>query len=445
MSSQSRQAKVLRIGIIQDGKIVQERLIKAGESVSVGESAKNTFVFPKTHLASAEFTLFKASGNGYVLQFTEQMKGKISSGGAVVALQKLATDPSVSKKDGVLQLPLTQQDRGKVSVDAVTVLFQFVAPPPVQAVKPIQQMDFRPRLLEDDDPVFLGFLGIWSALAAVLVIWVWNTEPPVYRLEDLPDRFAKIQTPKKVEEPVDIEPEIDPNAEGEAVGKEAEASKSKGAKNDNPDVAKARAEKDAKDNVLAKSKLLATLIGTTGESSSSAANIWSDDDKGLADIDGALAEAGGVTTAASDAGPRGGHGGSDGAATVDDLNGVGGGGDGGSVEGPVVAVKATTRAGSGSVDTVEGDAGAVKSTIMKNAGQLNYCYEKRLKALPNLSGRVELSWSVSAGKVDGTPLVEVNTTGDAELVTCMQQKVKRWVFPADFAGDVSFPFIFEAK
>jgi hypothetical protein len=82
---------------------------------------------------------------------------------------------------------------------------------------------------------------------------------------------------------------------------------------------------------------------------------------------------------------------------------------------------------------------------MKNAGQLNYCYEKRLKALPNLSGRVELSWSVSAGKVDGTPLVEVNTTGDAELVTCMQQKVKRWVFPADFTGTPSFPFIFEAK
>ena len=57
MASQTQPAKVLRIGIIQDGKIVRERLIKPGESVKVGESARNTFVFPKTSLPRAEFPL----------------------------------------------------------------------------------------------------------------------------------------------------------------------------------------------------------------------------------------------------------------------------------------------------------------------------------------------------------------------------------------------------
>ena len=446
MASQARPAKVLRIGIIQDGKIVQERLIKAGENVSVGESAKNTFVFPKTHLTAAEFVLFKASGNGYVLQFTEEMKGKISSGGAVVALQKLATDTSVSRKDGVLQLPLTQQDRGKISVDSVTVLFQFVAPPPVQAVKPMQQMDFRPRLLEDDDPVFLGFLAIWSALAVVLVIWVWNTEPKPYTLEDLPDRFVRLVAPKKVE-PVEVEVEVDPNAEGQAVEKAKEAGKSAGDTDKEPsDVAKARKEQKAREDVVGKSKLLLKLIGTTGESGSSAADLWSDEDKGLGSLDEALAESGGVALSAKDAGTRGaGHGGSEGAATVDDLAGVGGG-EGGAVEGPkAVVVKGSTAAGTGSVDPISGDAGAVKSTIQKNAGQLNYCYEKRLKALPTLAGRVELSWSVAGGRVTGTPLIELNTTGDAELADCIQKKIVRWVFPADFEGEASNSFIFQPK
>ena len=449
MASQSRQAKVLRIGIIQDGKIVQERLIKAGESVSVGESAKNTFVFPKTHLPSAEFVLFKASGNGYILHFTDKMRGKISSGGAVVALQKLVTDPSVSRKNGVAQLPLTQQDRGKVSVDAVTVLFQFVAPPPVHAVKPMQQMDFRPRLLEDDDPVFLGFLGIWSALATILVIWVWNAEPTEYTLEELPDRFVKIAVPPKAPppEPTEEELEPDPDAEGEAVKKEAEPEKGKAkGEEDKPmdEVDQAAADAAKKEEMIQQSKLLLALIGTTGESDAQANNLWSDDDKGFGDIDNALAQTSGATTDASDAGVRGNHGGTDEGVGIDGLADVGGG-EGGTVEGPAVQVKAEVRTGTGSIDTIDGDAGAVQSTISRYAGQLNYCYEKRLKALPSLAGRVELSWYVTGGKVEGTPMIVVNTTKDSELADCIQKKIRRWSFPADFEGDVTYPFIFQAK
>ncbi len=449
MASQSRQAKVLRIGIIQDGKIVQERLIKAGKPVTVGESAKSTFVFPKTHLESPEHTLFKVSGNGYILQFTEKMKGKISSGGAVVALQKLASDPSVSKKDGMILLPLTQQDRGKISVDSVTVLFQFVAPPPVHAVTPMQQMDFRPRLLEDDDPVFLGFLAIWSALATVLVIWVWNSEPQEYTLQDLPDRFVRVVMPPKDVEPPEIEPEIDPDAEGTPIEKEADPSKNKAKSkaDDKPKtkVEKARQEQKAKDDVLKKSKLLAKLIGTTGESSTTAVDMWTDDDKGLGDIDVALENAGGVATDLASAGPRDGAGGDGEAVGIDDLAGPGGGSVGaGDVAGPAVEVKGSVKTGSGEIDALDGDSSAAQKVIRRNAGQLNYCYERRLKASPGLSGRVEFSWYVEGGGVSNVLLV-ANTTGDAALVDCIRKKISRWKFEDGFEGDVSFPFIFQPK
>ena len=53
MAADAGKNKVLRIGIIRDGKIAEERLIKASQTVTVGESAKNTFVFPKTRIPDA--------------------------------------------------------------------------------------------------------------------------------------------------------------------------------------------------------------------------------------------------------------------------------------------------------------------------------------------------------------------------------------------------------
>jgi hypothetical protein len=58
MATQAVNTRVLRICILQDRDVVQERIIKAGESVRVGESEKNTFVFPKTNLPAAEFPMF---------------------------------------------------------------------------------------------------------------------------------------------------------------------------------------------------------------------------------------------------------------------------------------------------------------------------------------------------------------------------------------------------
>lgn len=438
MATQNRQTKVLRIGVIQDGKIVQERLIKAGDPVTIGESPKNTFVFPKTQLKTPEFTLFKPSGKGYILQFTDSMNGKISAGGAVVALKKLIDDPSVAKKNGVATLPLTDQDRGKITLDSITVLFQFVAPPPIKAVTPIQQMDFRPRLIEEDDPVFLGFLGIWTALGIVLAIWVWQTEPKQYTLDDVPERFVKII----VDEPPPV-PIVVPQPEdvGKEVAKEADNSKSKGAKSAGPP---AKTDAQSKSDMIAKSALLMKLIGTKGESKGGVVeNLWSDDEQGLGDIDKALGDAGGATGDAAQATRVVGAGGT-GVQQGGGINQIGGG-QGGDVAGPKVTVRSTVSAGSGSVDTVAGDEGQVTSTVKKYAGQLMYCYEKLLKVDPTLEGRVEVGWTVGNGLVSGTPYIIANTTENAELADCVVKKIRRWEFPPDVAGEMSWPFLFQQK
>jgi hypothetical protein len=442
-----RQAKVLRIGIIQDGKIVQERLIKAGESVIVGESAKNTFVFPKTHLPSPEFSVFLYTGKGYVLQFTHKMRGKISSGGAVAGLSKIRKDPSVTQNDGVYALPLTQQDRGKISIDSVTILFQFVTPPPTQAVKPMQAMDFRARLIEDDDPVFLGFLAIWLALACVLVVWVHFSEKPEVQIQEMPDRFTRLVLAEKKDPKPKIEEEIDPNKEGEAeVRKEEKKEEAKAKKVDDKPKTKvdeAKRQEELKQEVLQKSKLLVKIIGTTGETQGGIVeNLWTDEEQGLGDIDAALAEAGGIVTDASQA-SREGSGGKGQASDIGELGGVGGGSSELAAGPAVVATVAVGEAGT--VDEDIGDEGAVRSVVKRYAGQLQYCYESRLKAVPNLQGRIEIGWSVFDGQVSGVYVVS-NSTGDSELAGCIEKKIRRWRFPAGkVEGDISWPFVFKAK
>lgn len=459
--AQARKSKVLRIAVIQDRKIKQERLIKAGESVRIGDDPKkNTFVVPKNAVTGSSFVLFDATADGYALRFNEHFgaKSKVSTGGLAAKLSNLMSDSSVTREGDVAVLPLTPADRGKLDIDGTFILFQFVAPPPVKAVKPIKAMDFRPRLLEDDDPVFLGFLAIWSALALVLTVWVWNSEKPQYSLEELPDRFANIVIAPPPEKPP--EPLEDPNEEEDVLAAETtktvaqpvptpEPQEASGDKPDEPqDPGKAAQDlQDRKDNLEKSSKLFAKILGTTGESGAGmVADMWSDEDKGLANIDQALAEkSGGITTDSNDPGIREGAGGGTGqAASISDLKADGAGGSSNVGGGPAVKVEGSVSTGNGSVSEEIGDSGKVKNTVRRYAGQMKYCYEQQLKKNASLEGRVELGWAVYDGAVESAYVVS-NGTGDDELAKCMVAKLKRWKFDAGIEGDVQWPFVFRPK
>lgn len=458
MAAQARKSKVLRIAIIQDRKIKQERLIKAGESVRIGDDPKkNTFVVPKNDVTGASFVLFQSDGANYSLRFNDKfgVKSKVSTGGLAAKLNSLLEDSSVKREGEVRVLPLTSQDRGKLDIGGTFILFQFVAPPPVKAVKPIKAMDFRPRLIDDDDPVFLGFLAIWSALALVLTVWVWNSEKPEYSLDELPDRFAKIVMEPKPEPPPpepleDLTEEVDPNLEAESTETVAqpkpEPRKPRPKSDEDPGKA-AKDMQDTKDNLEKSSKLLAKILATTGDNSRGmVADMWSDEDKGLSNIDAALAEkSGGLTTDASDPGIREGAGGGTGeAASIGDLKASGAGGSSGVGGGPAVKVEGSVSMGSGSVSEEIGDSGKVKTTVRRYQGQMKYCYEQQLKKNSSLEGRVELSWAVYGGKVESAFVVS-NGTGDDELAKCMVGKLKRWKFDSAIEGDVSWPFVFRPK
>lgn len=440
MATQASQAKVLRIGIIVDGKIVQERLIKANEAVTIGDSPKNTFVLPNLGLPKADFPVFASKGGKYQLQFTEKMKGKVGASGAVTALDKVRSDPSVQKDPalGAWMLPLSEDDRGKISIGNVTVLFQFVTAPPTAAVRP-QRLDFRPRLIQEDDALLFGFLALFSAIGAIFMIWAWNTESPTeMTMDQLDEKWTKllVQEPAPV---VEVKPEGETPAEEVPVEEKVESKADVEAKA-KPQLSEAEKQAKAKEAVLKKSVMLQFLT-TRGEGEGQAKDLWSEGDGSLE----AAALSGATSVAAADENSKGlrdGGSGPGGDADIGELGQIGGG-SAQVAEAPVVQVQVDV--GEGEADDMEqGDQASVKKVVSRNSGQLKYCYETRLKANPDLAGRVEIEWVMSGGRVTASS-VFANTTGDAELASCIAGKIKRWTFPTEIEGEVLWPFIFKQK
>src|SRR5262245_62501357 len=87
---QGPRQRILRIGILLGGKIVEERLIRERTAVSIGQSMRNTFSIPVEGLP-LEFTLFALDERGrYHLRFLAKMDGRLSdSGGQVNTLEAL--------------------------------------------------------------------------------------------------------------------------------------------------------------------------------------------------------------------------------------------------------------------------------------------------------------------------------------------------------------------
>jgi hypothetical protein len=120
--------KVLRIGLVAAGRILEERVVKQRTSVTVGPSEKSMFVV-QTNLPS-QFKLFELIGNDYYLNFLDGMTGRVALASGITDL--VALKGQAKRVGSAYQIRVTEEARGKIVIGETTFLFQFVAPPPVQ-------------------------------------------------------------------------------------------------------------------------------------------------------------------------------------------------------------------------------------------------------------------------------------------------------------------------
>ncbi|MBS1120944.1 MAG: hypothetical protein H6Q90_3172 [Deltaproteobacteria bacterium] len=214
--AQPPRPRILRIGVLLGGKIVEERLIRERTAVSIGQSMKNTFSIPIEALP-LEFTLFALDEGKYSLRFFDKMDGRLSDAGGQVNTLDALKARGAQSQGNYWQVPLTDSARGKLSLGDLTILFQFVTEPPRQP-KPMLPASVRGTFADRFDPRLLVILGasILAHFAIVIIALMGDIEKKTaaeraYELTFEPEKYQ-----------VELKPEPEPVAEaGSAAGSAA--------------------------------------------------------------------------------------------------------------------------------------------------------------------------------------------------------------------------------
>src|SRR6266404_3450207 len=216
--------KILRMGIIQGGRIVEERLVRKRENITIGQSAKNMFVVPSDSLPR-NWLLFEMTGNHYVAHFSDGMDARIAVGNEIISLAQLKQTGKIQKKGHSWILPLDERSRGKITLGDMTILFQFVTPPPPQP-RPQLPASVRGSVTSDVDWFFTTIAGASFLLHVLMVIYLRNVDwPRKPDIESIPDRFVQMVV-KKVEKPPEKKEEKKEEKKAEDEKKEAKKEKS---------------------------------------------------------------------------------------------------------------------------------------------------------------------------------------------------------------------------
>jgi outer membrane biosynthesis protein TonB len=452
--------KILRIGIIQGGRIVEERLVRKRENITIGQSAKNMFVVPSDALPR-NWLLFEASSNQYVAHFSDGMDARIAVGNEIISLSQLKQTGKIQKRGTSWPLPLDERSRGKITLADMTILFQFVTPPPPQP-RPQLPASVRGSALTGLDWFFTTIAAISFALHLTMIIYLrsvdWPRKPDI---EAVPDRFVQMVQVKKPEEKK-VEKKAEAKKEEKKVEKKEAAEEKKpqqaAPKKELSEEEKARlaeekaradAERRARLAEQVKSTGLLKLLGARADGEGSIADVLGKGDVDR-DQEKAFQGVGGIGVATNNDQLRGIKSGGSGSGRVASVGGLRGGG---SIEGGGTGAAATEKKVSGVVKSeapaVDGelDPAMVAKEVRTRLGAIKACYERALKRNPNLSGKIIIHWTITqAGTVSGVD-VEQDTLGDAEVASCIKSLVARWRFPAPAGGsvEVSFPFVFQSS
>jgi outer membrane biosynthesis protein TonB len=454
-------SKVLRIGVIQAGKIIEERLIRDRRAVSVGSDLDNTVVLTADGVPK-RFKLLEPKGADWQLAFTAEMTGR-------VLVDEAAADLDSFKDQGVTQvrgarhlLKLNPASKGRVSLGEVVVLFQFVNPPP-EPVRPVLPRALRGTWHKNLDWAFSSVLAVvFCAFFTVVAVAKQAPLPPEPTLDDLPVRVVEVFMPDRFKDM--------PNPDDEGPGEkkpEPKKKKKKPVDNKQPEGAddltdgpEAKAAVAARKRDAMEAKVTRRgLVGILGQKGPGGVAMG----PAVSDVfrEGSITGARGtafenmngldLAMHGSDLSPRGPGDPGPGGPPVEyqDLGTEGvlnGTGDKRRVKREAVVTAKLTPAAIEDFESDGRDRGQIKKVVKRRLGMIRRCYERKLKRDPNLRGKVVVRFVIhSGGRVIEVEVVE-NTTGDSDLAACVAGRVRSIRFgPAD-GGDtlVTYPFLLDA-
>jgi len=444
-------SRVMRIGIVQGGRIIEERLIRSRENISLGWSSKATFAVPSEALPK-QWLLFEITPRGYIARFADAMDARIAVGNEVISLAQLKQAGRIRRQGNAWLLLLDERSRGKIAVGDLTILFQFVTPPLPQP-RPRLPASVRGTWMTGLDWAFTA-IGSASFLAHLaFVMYLRNVDwPRKPDIEEIPDRFVQIMAKAKPPEPPKNQVTKDDSTEEKKPDKSASSGAAKNtAKRELSPAEKARldAERRARLSEQVRNTGILKLLGAKADGSGSIADVLGKGDVDR-DQEKAFQGVGGLAVATSEASLRGVKSGTGGSGKVADIGSLrGAGAIAGGTTGAGVTEKRVSGVVRSEAPAVDGalDPALVSKEVRARIGAVKACYERALKRNPNLSGKVKVRWTITAaGTVSGVDISD-DSMGDSEVSSCIKQLVARWRFPAPSGGsvEVEFPFVFTAS
>ncbi len=225
----------LRVGIILGGKIVEEKLIRKREQITIGQSAKNTFSVPVEGVPR-QWPLFVVKDDKYYLNFNDAMDGRISDGGQVHPLATLKGGGAQRIGEGWV-LPLPDSARGKIVLGDMTLLFQFVTAPPLQP-RPHLPASVRGTLADRIDPHLAVIAAISIVAHMSIMIYARSChDPPKKRVDRIYEETFPEEYQETFDQPQAVQVDVDVGKQDqtEQPAKEEPKEDKKPAKTNKPD------------------------------------------------------------------------------------------------------------------------------------------------------------------------------------------------------------------
>jgi hypothetical protein len=437
--------KVLRIGVVQGGRVMEERIIKQRVHVTVGPNEQNLFVVGGERLP-ATFRLFELVGNVYHLYFLDGLSGRIALPTGISDLNVLRGQAKRTPQ-GAYQVRLTEDSRGKVVVGDITFLFQFVAPPPIQPKPQLPVAVLRGASGIDWNTTMiaaLSFLIHLLALGSIYSDWLDPVIDDEVSVANLVDSLRSLPAPPPPEEKV-VEDKTDQKVEEKA--KEEPKSTAAPSNQKSADSGKVSAAEKASLMQEAERVMLETLaaLSNTGPATEGVLNR-SDVAMGALDAAAAsdkavgsgsdplgLGRAGGGTLRPGEQG-----GGLGGLASTGRGTGTEGSGAGAKVSGPKAAMPGVSSSVAG------GNISNAAKVVAAMRAAFRACYQKGLDQNPDSQGSIKMAIKVGpGGEVTG---VTATPSGNLPpgVIDCVTARARRAQFdpPEGGAATVQVPVTF---
>jgi outer membrane biosynthesis protein TonB len=426
--------KVLRIGLIQGGRVVEERIIKQRTSVTIGASEKNMFVITGNELP-ASFRLFELVGSDYHLNFTPSMKGRLALPTGLSDLNNLRGQARAGSQGGH-QIQLTEDSRGKVVVGDTTFLFQFVAPPPIQP-RPQLPVSVTRGAASVDWPTTViaafSFLVHFCAIGSIYSDWLDPVVDYDVNVSGLVEQVKALPAPPPVEEPEKQEEKQEAKAEAPKAEAPKPAAKPQPTPAGKEHVSKAQAA--AISNEL-QSLEMATLAALSGVGPATA-NVLRSGEVPTSALDAAAASEAGVSASGSSGLKLGGAGGTvrpgatgGGLASIGATGKSAGSGSGGTQE--VKGPRGSASMGDASV--AGGSVSDASRVVAQMRAGFRACYNRGLSENPDIEGKIQLS--IKVGPTGQVASVAATKTGNLpeSVVDCVKARANSANFSAPQGG-----------